>query len=82
MCSFGPLIPQPEPDEVSSIHVFLNEVPLTEGTDFVYDSHLNAIKLYDSETSQACTQAIANDGNITVRYGKPRVIVESMYASN
>ena len=79
LCSYGPLVPQPEPDEVSNINVFLDEVPLEEGSDFVYDSNINAIKLYDSDTStiQACTQALANDGSITIRYGKPRVIVAS-----
>jgi uncharacterized protein YegL len=76
LCSFGPLDPQPSVDEEESINVFLDESPLQRNVDFEYDRSLNAIKLYDANGNQACTNALDNGGSITIRYGKPRVIPE------
>lgn len=76
LCSFGPLNPQPAPEDEDTINVFLNDTLLVAGAneDYEYDSSLNAIKLYDQGNTQACTNALENDGKITIRYGKPRVI--------
>jgi hypothetical protein len=74
LCSFGPLVPQPTPEEEDSIHVFLNDEPLTSGVDFLYDRNLNAVKLYDDGPLEACKAALENDEGITIRFGRPRVI--------
>ena len=74
MCSFGPINPLPSEDELQSLTVLLNEVPLEYDEDYKYDNGL--IKLYDANGNQACTRALENDGSITIRYGKPRVIAE------
>jgi uncharacterized protein YegL len=76
LCSFGPLEPQPSADEEGTINVFLNESALERNVDFEYDRNLNAIKLYDANGNQACTNALNNGGSITIRYGKPRVVAE------
>ena len=76
LCSFGPLEPQPSVEEENTISVFLNESPLTRNVDFEYDRSTNAVKLYDADGNQACTNALDNGGSITIRYGKPRVIAE------
>ena len=76
LCSFGPIEPQPSVEEEQTINVLLNEVPLERNVDFEYDRSLNAIKLYDANGNQACTNALDNGGSITIRYGKPRVIPE------
>ena len=78
LCSFGPLDPQPSPEDQETINVFLNDTPLVAGAneDYEYDASLNAVKLYDQGNTQACTNAIENGGSITIRYGKPRVIPE------
>ncbi len=76
LCSFGPLEPQPSVDEEATINVFLNESALERNVDFEYDRNLNAIKLYDANGNQACTNALNNGGSITIRYGKPRVVAE------
>ena len=74
LCSFGPLDPQPSPDELRSLTVLLNEEPLLRDVDYEYLQ--GRIKLYDANGNQACTRALENDGSITIRYGKPRVIAE------
>ena len=74
MCSFGPIDPQPSEDELQSLTVLLNEVPLERDEDYEYVD--GRIKLYDANGNQACTKALENDGLITIRYGKPRVIPE------
>jgi len=76
LCSFGPLEPQPSVEEEDTIHVFLNEESLTVNVDYEYDRNLNAVKLYDSNNRQACTDALNNGGAITIRYGKPRIVPE------
>lgn len=77
LCSFGPIDPAPEPEEEDSIHVFLHDAPLElspngEGNGFVYDRNTNSVKLY----GESCEAALRDDSAITIRYGKPRVIVE------
>ena len=74
LCSFGPLDPRPNPDELQSLAVFLNEEALSRDEDYEYID--GRIKLYDANGNQACTRALENDGSITIRYGKPRVIAE------
>jgi uncharacterized protein YegL len=76
LCSFGPIEPQPSPEEEANIRVFLNDQALVKDEDYEYDRDNNAVKLYDFGNRSACTTALENDDGIVIRYGKPRVIPE------
>ena len=77
LCAFGPLESPPAAGEEDTVRVFINDDLLpNDGEHYSYDSDTNQVFLYDVDGGrQACTEAI-NHGKLTVRYGKPRIIVE------
>lgn len=77
LCLYGPLDPVPAEDEEDTIKVFVNEdlIP-DDGQHYSYDRDANVISLYDVEGGRkVCTEA-ERQGALTIRYGKPRIIVE------
>ena len=77
LCAFGPLEAPPSAGEEDTIKVFIDDDLLpNDGAHYSYDSDTNQVFLYDVEGGrQVCTEAV-NHGKLTIRYGKPRVIVE------
>ena len=80
LCRFGPITPAPRPEEEHTINIFLNERPLIpvippdEAGDFSYEPSTGSVKLYDNAPNFACTNVIEQGGEVTIRYGQPRLI--------
>jgi Mg-chelatase subunit ChlD len=79
LCRYGPLDPLPTQEELETLNVFVNEQPLDEGTDYEYDVSSNMIKFFDEEPFNACSTIIQGNGEITLRYGQPRLIVPNPF---
>ena len=78
LCTFGPIEPVLEGDDFETLHVFLNgrSIPEIQNDDDVegyqYDESTSSVRLF----GQACSDSIDGQGELTLRYGKPRVIAE------
>ena len=72
LCTYGPMNPPPVPGEEESINIFIDDEPLKVGDDFVYVPANHSIRFLDA----ACDDVIDKGGDIIIRYGQPRLIIE------
>lgn len=71
LCKYGPINPAPTQKERSNMTVHLNNMVLKTSDDFEYNAATNEIQFFD----EACDHILENGGNITIRYGEPRLII-------
>jgi len=70
MCRIGPVIAG------EGLNVFNDLQVLEEGTDYLYDDLYKILKFYDVEPFNICTNMLDNNTQITLRWGKPKLIIE------
>jgi len=71
LCRYGPFDPPVPPEEADTINVFLNEERVEPGVDFSYDPDSQGLKFY----GDVCQAIIDGQDAVTIRYGKPRLIL-------
>ena len=70
MCRIGPVIAD------DGLNVFNGLQVLEEGIDYLYDDIYKILKFYNVEPFNICTNMLNNNTQITLRWGKPQLIVE------
>ena len=73
LCQYGPLDPGPVREEEDTLNVFINERPVSP-REYEYSRRRRTIQFYPE--SPSCRQFMRGSGEITIRYGKPRVYME------
>lgn len=71
LCRYGPFDPPVPPEEANTINVFLNEDRVDPELDFSYDPDSQGLKFY----GDVCQAIIDGQDAVTIRYGKPRLII-------
>lgn len=72
LCRYGPIDPVPSIKDEQSINVFINDEALVIGDDFEYSRESNSLRFFN----EACQEVIDSGGDIVIRYGQPRLIIE------
>ncbi|MEE2645490.1 MAG: VWA domain-containing protein [Myxococcota bacterium] len=73
LCKYGPLDPGPSAEEEDTLNVFINERPVSQ-REYEYLPRRRTIQFY--KESPSCREFMRGSGEITIRYGKPRVYME------
>ena len=69
MCRIGPIIAD------GVLYVFNKLEILEENIDYIYDNQSRLLKFYDVEPFNICSEMLDNNSNITIRWGKPDLII-------
>lgn len=70
ICRIGPVLAE------ENLNVFNNLTKLEENIDYIYDVDNKILKFYDSAANSTCTDMILNNAIITLRWGKPKLVVK------
>lgn len=70
VCRIGPVL------STNNLHIFNETIKLVEDEDYTFDRLFSIVKFYDNPPNNTCSLMLANDSNITIRSGKPRIYAE------